>query len=131
MWTSVLQNPVLSKKDFMLSLAEITVVAVTRNDKFGSFIFVNQSGNSVGIATGYGLNGRSSIPGSVKIILFSTACRTALGSTQPPVQWAPGVLSPGVKWPGLETDYSPVSRAEIKNDEAIFPPLLISSWRSA
>jgi len=25
-----------------------------------------------------------------------------LGLTQPPIQWAPGALSPGVKRPGLE-----------------------------
>jgi hypothetical protein len=33
------------------------------------------------------------------IFLF-TASRTALGPTQPPIQWVPGALSLGVKWPG-------------------------------
>jgi hypothetical protein len=28
---------------------------------------------------------------------FSTASRLALGPTQPPIQWVPGVISPGVK----------------------------------
>jgi hypothetical protein len=34
-----------------------------------------------------------------KIFLFSVASvsRPAVGPTQPPVQWVPGVLSPGVK----------------------------------
>jgi hypothetical protein len=33
-----------------------------------------------------------------KIFLFSTASRPALGPTQPPVQWVPGVISLGIKW---------------------------------
>jgi hypothetical protein len=41
--------------------------------------------------------------------------RLALGPTQPPIQWVPGALSPGVKWPGHEADYSPPSSAEVKN----------------
>jgi hypothetical protein len=32
-----------------------------------------------------------------KIFLLAPASRTALGPTQPPIQWVPGVLSPGVK----------------------------------
>jgi hypothetical protein len=32
-----------------------------------------------------------------KIFLLASASRPALGHTQPPVQWVPGVLSPGVK----------------------------------
>jgi hypothetical protein len=44
----------------------------------------------------------------------STASRTALGSTQPPIQWVPGALSLGVKRPGREADYSPPSTAEVK-----------------
>jgi hypothetical protein len=31
----------------------------------------------------------------------------ALGPTQPPIQWVPGALSLGVKWPGREADHSP------------------------
>jgi hypothetical protein len=40
---------------------------------------------------------------------------TALGSTQPPIQWVPGVLSLGVKRPGREADHSPPSIVEVKN----------------
>jgi hypothetical protein len=36
------------------------------------------------------------------IFLFITASRTALGPTQPPIQWIPGALSLGVKRPGHE-----------------------------
>jgi hypothetical protein len=49
------------------------------------------------------------------IFLFTTASRTALGPTQPPIQWVPGVLSVGVKRPGREADHSPPSSAEVKN----------------
>jgi hypothetical protein len=43
------------------------------------------------------------------------ASRTGLGPTQPPIQWAPGALSLGVKRPGREADHSPPSSAEAKN----------------
>jgi hypothetical protein len=49
----------------------------------------------VGIATGYGLDGRGLIAGRGKIYLFSTASRPALGPTQLPIQWLPGVLFRG------------------------------------
>jgi hypothetical protein len=49
------------------------------------------------------------------IFLFTTASRTALGPTKPPIQWVPGALSLGVKRPGREADYSPPSTAEVKN----------------
>jgi hypothetical protein len=42
------------------------------------------------------------------IFLFITASRTALRPTQPPIQWVPGALSLGVKWPGREADHSNV-----------------------
>jgi hypothetical protein len=41
----------------------------------------------------------------------------ALGPTQPPVQWVPGVLSPGVKArPGRDADHSPPLSAEVENE---------------
>jgi hypothetical protein len=48
------------------------------------------------------------------IFLFITASRTALGPTQPPIQWAPGALSLEVKRPGREADHSSPSSAEVK-----------------
>jgi len=39
----------------------------------------------------------------------------ALGPTQPPTRWVPGVLSLEVKRPGHETDHSPSSSAGVKN----------------
>jgi hypothetical protein len=64
----------------------------------------------VGIAD----RGQSSSPGRVKNFLFFKSSRVALGPTQPPIQWAPGALSPGVKRPGPEADQSPPTSAEVK-----------------
>jgi hypothetical protein len=41
------------------------------------------------------------------IFLFTTASRTVLGHTQPPIQWVQGALSLAVKRPGREADHSP------------------------
>jgi len=50
----------------------------------------------------------------MEIFLFTTASRLALGPTQPLIQWVPGTLSLGVKQPGREAAYSPLS-SEVKN----------------
>jgi hypothetical protein len=63
--------------------------------------------SSVGIALDYGLNDRGSrvrFPAGAG--LFTTTSRTALGSTQPPIQGIPEALSPGVKRPRREADHS-------------------------
>ena len=46
------------------------------------------AGSSVGIATDYGLDGPGSNPGGDQIFRPS---RSALGPTQAPVQWVPGL----------------------------------------
>jgi hypothetical protein len=53
------------------------------------------------------LHNSSSSPGRVKNFLVSTSSRLVLGRTQPPTQWVPGALSPGVKRPGREADHLP------------------------
>jgi hypothetical protein len=71
----------------------------------------------VGIATGYGLGDQGvGVPsaGRVKNFLSSTSSRPALGSIQPPIQWEPEVVSPGVKRLGREADHSPPATAEVK-----------------
>jgi hypothetical protein len=47
-------------------------------------------------------------------IFFTTASRTVLRPTQPPIQWVPEALSLGVKRQGREADHSPPSSAEVK-----------------
>jgi hypothetical protein len=60
---------------------------------------------------------RGSIPGRGKIFPLASVSRPALGPTQPPVQWVPGVLSPGVKSrPGRDADHSPLPSAVVFNE---------------
>jgi hypothetical protein len=75
--------------------------------------------------------GRSSSPGRVKIFISSTSSRPALGSTQPPIQWVPDALSPGIKRPGREADHFPPASAEIKKMWIYTSTPHTPSWRSA
>jgi hypothetical protein len=73
--------------------------------------------NAVGIATGYGLDDqtvRVRVP--VEKRIFTPPCHPdRLGEpTQLPIQWVPGALSSGVKWPGREADHSAPTSAEVK-----------------
>jgi hypothetical protein len=73
--------------------------------------------SSVGIALGFGLDDRGSrvrMPGGAGNFLFTTASRTALGPTQPPIQLVAGALYLGVKRPGREASHSPASSAKVK-----------------
>jgi hypothetical protein len=47
--------------------------------------------------------------------ITATTSRTALGPTQPPIQWVLGALSLGVKRPRREADHSSPSSTEVKN----------------
>jgi hypothetical protein len=51
------------------------------------------------------------------IFLFTTASRTALGPTCPPIQWVPGALSLGVEWLGHE---AASSIAEVKESVELY-----------
>jgi hypothetical protein len=74
---------------------------------------VNESrGSSVGIESDCGLGDQGQ-----RIFILASASRPALGPTQPPVQWVPGVLSPGVKrGRGVTLNTHPPSSAEVKNE---------------
>jgi hypothetical protein len=90
--------------------------------------------SSVGIALGYGLDDRGSrvrFPRGLEIFLFTTTSRTALGPTQPPIQWVPGALSLGVKQPGREADHSPPSSTEVKECVELYlhsPQYAFMAW---
>jgi len=75
-------------------------------------VCVGGLGSSVGIATDYRLNGPGSNPGGDEIFCPS---RPALGPTQPPVQWVPG-LSRGNLQPGHAADHSPPSSAVVMEE---------------
>jgi hypothetical protein len=65
--------------------------------------------SSVGIATGYGLDG----PG-IEYRWgrdFSHTSTPTVGPTQPPVKWVPGL-----KRPGRGADHPPSSNAEVKKE---------------
>jgi hypothetical protein len=72
-----------------------------------------------------------SSPGGVKNFNFSKSSRPALSSTQPPIQWVPGALSPGVKRPGREVDHSPPASAEVKKMWIYTSTPHTPSWHNA
>jgi hypothetical protein len=65
------------------------------------------------------------------IFLF-IASRTALGPTQPPMQWVSGAPSLWIRRPGREADHSPPSSAEVKEClELYLHSPNTPSWRGA
>jgi hypothetical protein len=69
-----------------------------------------------GIALSYGLDDLwFEYRQELGIFFFTTASRTVLISTQPPIQWEPGALSLGIKRPGCGDDQPTPSSAEVKN----------------
>jgi hypothetical protein len=69
-------------------LFPLTLLQVSSSFYDYIYIYICGPGSPVGIATGYGLDGPGSNPGWDEIFRPS---RPALGPTQPPVQWAPGL----------------------------------------
>jgi hypothetical protein len=73
--------------------------------------------SAVDIATGYGLDDRGvgvRVPVESRILSSPRRPDRLWSSTQPPIQWLPGVPSPGVKRQGSEVDNSPPASAEVK-----------------
>jgi hypothetical protein len=60
--------------------------------------------------------------------LFSTVPLAALGTTQHPIQWVLGALSPGLSRPGSETDRSSAFSANVDIGGAVLPLPNKSSW---
>jgi hypothetical protein len=66
-------------------------------------------------------------PGRGRKSLSTPQC--ALGSTQSPIQWVPGLFPRGVKGPGLEADHSPPCTAEVKYGGAyLHAPYVFMVW---
>jgi hypothetical protein len=80
------------------------------------------------IATGYGQDGPGLIPSSARFFPSPRRADRPWGPTQPPVQWVPGALSPGVKRQGREADSSSPSSAEVTKGGGIPPLSHMSSW---
>jgi hypothetical protein len=83
-------------------------------------IYITSRVSSSSIVSDYRLDDkgdRGSIPAGAKIFPVASVSTPALGPTQPPVQWVPGILSPGVKArPRRDADLSPPSSAEVENE---------------
>jgi hypothetical protein len=76
----------------------------------------------VDIATSYGLDDRGvgvRVPVVQELSLFHVV-QTTLGSTQPPIQWVPGVLSQEVKRQGRGADHSPPASVEVKKNVDLY-----------
>jgi hypothetical protein len=85
---------------------------------------------SVGTATGYGLNGRVSIPGGMRF--FSTPqCPDRLWGSPSRLSNEYRGLFPGIKRPGREVDHSSQSSAKVKKGGALPPLPTTSSWRDS
>jgi hypothetical protein len=61
-------------------------------------IIINSTGWTIGVLVFESRQG-------LGIFFFTTVSTSALGPTQPPVQWVSAVLSLGVKRPGREADH--------------------------
>jgi hypothetical protein len=88
--------------------------------------------SSVGIATGYGLDGPNSIAGYARFSLFHNL-QTGSGAhpASYPMGCGGGLFSPGLKRSRREADHSPPSMAKVKNGGAIPPLPHMFSWSNA
>jgi hypothetical protein len=85
----------------------------------------------VNIGFGYALGDRGIgvwFPAGAKDLPLLHNMQTALGSIQPPIQWAPEALSSGVKRQGREAYHSPLSCTDVKNGGTILLLFHTSSW---
>jgi hypothetical protein len=83
--------------------------------------------SSGSIVSDYGLDDRAigvRSPQGQRIFPLASVSRPALGPTQPPVRWVPGVLSPGQSAAGRDADHSPhlVPRSWMSRSYTSSPP---------
>jgi len=92
--TPVSVDPLIAILTFPLFKICGFYVEIPESTYLNSIYMLCGLGSSVGIVTDYGLDSPGSIPGGDEIFRLS---KPALGSTQPPVKWEPG-LSRAVKY---------------------------------
>jgi hypothetical protein len=86
----------------MFIITIITVIQLRYSSRYSDWLRVGRR------------KGWSSSSGGVKNFLFSTLSRPTVGSTETPIQWVPGALSPEVKRPVRKADQSPPTSGEVK-----------------
>jgi hypothetical protein len=85
--------------------------------------FKSQPGRSVSIVSGYGLGDREievRFSAEAKGFFLQPVSRSALGPTQPPVQWVPRVLSQGLKRGQGVTLTTHQSSAKVMNEQELY-----------
>jgi hypothetical protein len=90
-------------------------------------------GSSVSIVTRLRTRqGFDSRQGEEFFFLFATVSRLTPMISQPPIQWVPDAISPGIKWQKSETDHSPPSSAEGKKCMELYlrTRYVITDWYS-
>jgi hypothetical protein len=141
-WTN-LSTPLRSHGHLWPTLIFLYLIVITtsgeahnlRSSSLHSLTFSNLFLNPVSIATSNGLDDRGSrvrFPAEAGSFSPQHRVQNGFGPTQLPIQWVPGAVSLGVKWPEREADHSPPSSAESQRMRGAIPPLPNTPpWRDA
>jgi hypothetical protein len=116
MLISEVQSNAVHQLSFFLLLITNNIAIFTALPSLLTYFVSKYWDSSVGIATGYGLDGQGSISFRGKdIFLFSTTSRQTLGSPSLPYNMVPGDFSRQVKRLKREADYFSPPSAEVNN----------------